>query len=237
MDLDSSEVAAALDTGDGPAETPVTTNVEAVVESAETQDGKQEEVEAEETKLDIDMVDCASPSPAPKAPSAVGTPMVVSTAGTPVIDKSSTGSPVPATGTPGMDTPSIGTPAAEDDRATSVAAVEEPKVEGVTPSNLDLADATALDNLPDIKPDLDALVDLNAFELPPPPPPQQIKAEILLEHVDVDLGPLKSVSRNHAKIEYRVDCGQFCLEIFGRNGAWVDDRYYVKGTVVPLNQG
>lgn len=69
---------------------------------------------------------------------------------------------------------------------------------------------------------------------PPPPPPPRARD---LEHVDVDLGALKSVSRNHAKIEYRADLGQFCLEIYGRNGAWVDDRYYVKGTLVPLHQG
>lgn len=72
-------------------------------------------------------------------------------------------------------------------------------------------------------------------DAPPPPPPPKSSANI--EHVDVDLGPLKSVSRNHAKIEYRSDLGRFCLEILGRNGAWIDDRYYVKGAVVPLAQG
>ncbi|WVN90466.1 uncharacterized protein L203_105702 [Cryptococcus depauperatus CBS 7841] len=70
---------------------------------------------------------------------------------------------------------------------------------------------------------------------PPPPPPRSLKANI--EHVDVDLGPLKSVSRNHAKIEYSTDLGRFCLEILGRNGAWIDERYYVKGSIVPLAQG
>lgn len=138
-----------------------------------------------------------------------------------------------------MGTPSVGTPAVEDVRPGSATPAVEVKAEGESPpsSGLDLNDAGALDSFPDIKPDLDALVGLDAFELPPPPPPQPMKTEISLEHVDVDLGPLKSVSRNHARIEYRADCGQFCLEIFGRNGAWVDDRYYVKGTVVPLNQG
>lgn len=73
--------------------------------------------------------------------------------------------------------------------------------------------------------------------VPPPPPPPPVKSALALQHVDVDLGALKSVSRNHAKIEYRSDLAQFCLEIYGRNGAWVDDRYYVKGTIVPLHQG
>jgi hypothetical protein len=72
---------------------------------------------------------------------------------------------------------------------------------------------------------------------PPPPPPPIRRASDTLEHVDVDLGPLKSVSRNHAKISYFADLGHFCLEILGRNGAWVDDRYFVRGSTVPLNQG
>lgn len=72
------------------------------------------------------------------------------------------------------------------------------------------------------------------FGIPPPPPQKSFDP---LDHVDVDLGPLKSVSRNHAKIDYRPDLGHFCLDIHGRNGAWVDDRYYVKGSTVPLNQG
>ncbi|WVQ79071.1 hypothetical protein IAT38_001165 [Cryptococcus sp. DSM 104549] len=72
---------------------------------------------------------------------------------------------------------------------------------------------------------------------PPPPPPPPAKTSATVEHVDVDLGPLKSVSRNHARIEYRADLGRFCLEILGRNGAWIDDRYYLKGSLVPLAQG
>ncbi|WVQ73852.1 hypothetical protein IAR50_003433 [Cryptococcus sp. DSM 104548] len=71
---------------------------------------------------------------------------------------------------------------------------------------------------------------------PPPPPPPPPKADHI-NHVDVDLGPLKSVSRNHAKIEFNADLGMFCLEILGRNGAWIDDRYFVKGSTVPLAQG
>lgn len=88
--------------------------------------------------------------------------------------------------------------------------------------------------------DLEALASLNGIPddfAPPPPPPEYVKSSNVVEHVDVDLGPLKSVSRNHAKIEYLADIGHFCIEIYGRNGAWVDDRYYVKGSIVPLNQG
>lgn len=95
----------------------------------------------------------------------------------------------------------------------------------------------------DLDPDaLEALVQAATSDspprpAPPPPPPPIRRASDTLEHVDVDLGPLKSVSRNHAKISYFADLGHFCLEILGRNGAWVDDRYFVRGSTVPLNQG
>lgn len=96
---------------------------------------------------------------------------------------------------------------------------------------------------PDMSPGLDpaalealALAATSASPPPPPPPPLHTTTDSL-EHVDVDLGPLKSVSRNHAKINYLTDLGHFCLEIYGRNGAWVDDRYFVRGSIVPLNQG
>lgn len=79
--------------------------------------------------------------------------------------------------------------------------------------------------------------DLESGPPPPPPPPPPARSSSSVEHVDVDLGPLKSVSRNHAKIDFRAELGHFCLEIHGRNGAWVDDRYYVKGSAVPLYQG
>ena len=72
---------------------------------------------------------------------------------------------------------------------------------------------------------------------PPPPPPPPSKSNRSLEHVDVDLGSQKAVSRNHARIGYWSGLGCFCLEIMGRNGAWVDDRYYVAGSTVPLTQG
>lgn len=120
----------------------------------------------------------------------------------------------------------------------------EAAVSSVAPLSMEVAEEPSM-MLAD-QPDLDPAA-LEALALaatstspppppPPPPPPLRAKSESL-EHVDVDLGPLKSVSRNHAKINYLTDLGHFCLEIYGRNGAWVDDRYYVRGTTVPLNQG
>lgn len=52
--------------------------------------------------------------------------------------------------------------------------------------------------------------------------------------VDVDLGPLKSVSRLHAKIEYEESQERFVLVVLGRNGAWVDGIWSGSGSRVPL---
>lgn len=54
--------------------------------------------------------------------------------------------------------------------------------------------------------------------------------------VDVDLGPLKSVSRLHAKIEYEDEEERFVLVVVGRNGAWVDGVWSGSGSRVPLSQ-
>ena len=52
--------------------------------------------------------------------------------------------------------------------------------------------------------------------------------------VDVDLGPLKSVSRLHARIEYDEEEERFVLVVVGRNGAWVDGVWSGSGSRVPL---
>lgn len=52
--------------------------------------------------------------------------------------------------------------------------------------------------------------------------------------IDVDLGPLKSVSRLHARIEYEEEEEIFVLVVLGRNGAWVDGIWAPSGSRVPL---
>ena len=54
--------------------------------------------------------------------------------------------------------------------------------------------------------------------------------------VDVDLGPLKSISRLHAKIEYEEEEERFVLVVVGRNGAWVDGVWSGSGSRVPLSE-
>ncbi|KLO12804.1 hypothetical protein SCHPADRAFT_915461 [Schizopora paradoxa] len=52
--------------------------------------------------------------------------------------------------------------------------------------------------------------------------------------VDIDLGPLKSVSRYHARIEWEDSEDRFVLVVLGRNGAWVDGIWSGSGSRVPL---
>jgi hypothetical protein len=51
---------------------------------------------------------------------------------------------------------------------------------------------------------------------------------------DIDLGPLKNISRLHARIEYEEELERFVLAIIGRNGAYVDGTWKGPGTRIPL---
>ncbi|KAG8847029.1 Pre-rRNA-processing protein fhl1 [Tulasnella sp. 330] len=53
-------------------------------------------------------------------------------------------------------------------------------------------------------------------------------------HIDVDLGPLKSISRLHARIDYDDSIDKFVLYVNGRNGAWVDGAWVGCGGRVAL---
>ncbi len=52
--------------------------------------------------------------------------------------------------------------------------------------------------------------------------------------VDIDLGPLKNVSRLHARIEYEEENEQFVIVVLGRNGVWVDGHWSGSGSRVSL---
>lgn len=51
---------------------------------------------------------------------------------------------------------------------------------------------------------------------------------------DIDLGPLKNISRLHARIEYEEELQRFVLAIIGRNGAYVNLTWKGPGTRIPL---
>lgn len=55
--------------------------------------------------------------------------------------------------------------------------------------------------------------------------------------VDVDLGPVKAISRKHAKLFYNFGTQRFELSVLGRNGAFVDDEFIETGSTVPLRDG
>jgi hypothetical protein len=54
------------------------------------------------------------------------------------------------------------------------------------------------------------------------------------EGADIDLGPLKNISRLHARIEYEEELERFVLAVIGRNGAFVDGMWVEPGRRVPL---
>ncbi|CED84856.1 Transcription factor of the Forkhead/HNF3 family [Phaffia rhodozyma] len=75
---------------------------------------------------------------------------------------------------------------------------------------------------------------------PPPTPllpsPFEYTGQDANQGIDVDLGAIKSVSRLHARISYDDESGCFVLDVFGRNGAWVEDEYFAKGQRAVLNE-
>ncbi|KDN53054.1 hypothetical protein K437DRAFT_253379 [Tilletiaria anomala UBC 951] len=106
---------------------------------------------------------------------------------------------------------------------------------------------------------LDVLIGRRPGSAPPPSEGGQvhITGQRPEGQVDVDLGPLKSISRNHARIFYSPPGlplpgetisfrgygpghapseGTFVLEVLGRNGAFVDDVYLDRGVCVPLSK-
>lgn len=70
-------------------------------------------------------------------------------------------------------------------------------------------------------------------ENPPPPPGQNVP------QVDIDLGPAKVVSRQHAAITYNIDLRCWEFKVLGRNGARVDGAKIAVGAdnATPLHSG
>ncbi|GAN09161.1 hypothetical protein MAM1_0247c08683 [Mucor ambiguus] len=54
------------------------------------------------------------------------------------------------------------------------------------------------------------------------------------DSVDIPLGNIKSVSRQHARLFYNFSTQRFELMIFGKNGAFVNEQFVEKGATVPL---
>ncbi|ORY86403.1 fork head domain-domain-containing protein, partial [Protomyces lactucae-debilis] len=55
------------------------------------------------------------------------------------------------------------------------------------------------------------------------------------DNVDVHLGASKSISRNHAKIHYHFHASAWEIEVLGKNGAFVNERYVGAGETFPLH--
>lgn len=54
------------------------------------------------------------------------------------------------------------------------------------------------------------------------------------DNVDILLGNTKSVSRQHARLFFNFSTQRFELMVFGKNGAFVNERFIEKGVTVPL---
>ncbi|GAA6051047.1 hypothetical protein JCM3770_005472 [Rhodotorula araucariae] len=53
---------------------------------------------------------------------------------------------------------------------------------------------------------------------------------------DVDLGPLRAVSRQHARLSFDYDVGAWVLEVLGRNGVVVEGKWRAKGQKAVLTK-
>lgn len=53
-------------------------------------------------------------------------------------------------------------------------------------------------------------------------------------HVDIPLGNMKSVSRQHARLFYNFTTQRFEISVFGKNGAFINERFIEKGVTVAL---
>ncbi|GAA5895958.1 hypothetical protein JCM6882_005571 [Rhodosporidiobolus microsporus] len=63
-------------------------------------------------------------------------------------------------------------------------------------------------------------------DLAPPPTPV----------TDVDLGPIRAVSRQHARLYFEYDVGAWVIEVLGRNGVVVEGKWRAKGQKVLLTK-
>ncbi|KAI9362401.1 fork head domain-containing protein [Pilaira anomala] len=54
------------------------------------------------------------------------------------------------------------------------------------------------------------------------------------DNVDIPLGNIKSVSRQHARLFYNFTTQRFEMMVFGKNGAFVNEQFIEKGVTVPL---
>ena len=54
------------------------------------------------------------------------------------------------------------------------------------------------------------------------------------DQIDLHLGPIKSISRQHARLYYNFDIQRFELYISGKNGAFINEHFVEQGYTVPL---
>lgn len=65
---------------------------------------------------------------------------------------------------------------------------------------------------------------------------RQAKAREQASLVDVDLGNIKAVSRDHARVYFDQTLGSWAITVNGRNGVVVDGRWRARGETAPLRK-
>ncbi|WAR60212.1 hypothetical protein PtB15_9B149 [Puccinia triticina] len=66
------------------------------------------------------------------------------------------------------------------------------------------------------------------------PPSSKQQQTIKQEEIDVDLGPIRAVSRKHAALFYDWPFGRWSIHVLGRNGCVVDGRWKARSEIIPL---
>lgn len=127
----------------------------------------------------------------------------------------------------------IANPVLETDKATAASVLELIDL-------LKSASPSLLDSTSDVKPIIPSLESINkpstshlltsanlqAISISPTMPTIDLPTPII---TDIDLGPIRAVSRQHARLYFDYDLGSWAIEVLGRNGVVVEGTWKAKG--------
>lgn len=77
---------------------------------------------------------------------------------------------------------------------------------------------------------------LSMAELAAAPLVAQAAAQTAAVTTDIDLGPIRAVSRQHARLYFDYEMGGWAIEVLGRNGVVVEGKWKAKGEREPLSK-
>jgi len=77
---------------------------------------------------------------------------------------------------------------------------------------------------------------LSLAELAAVPLVAQAPGQAAAVTTDIDLGPIRAVSRQHARLYFDYELGGWAIEVLGRNGVVVEGKWKAKGEREPLSK-